>query len=257
VGEVDPFREPADDAGGAATLRANLDQLALLSIGTLPLPELLGRVAEYAVASIPGADGAGVTLMESGQPDVLAASTDFVAEVDAIQYGLGEGPCISAARDRCTIRSGSLDDTARWPTFSPRVVSLGVHSVLSLPMIVDDETVGAINVYAHRPNAFTDLAQQFGEQFAQPAAVASYNALVVHRARRLAEQLQDALTQQAVIEQAVGVLMSTRTIDAEQARHALQVVSDSQHAPLAEVAAQVVADTATSTRSEPAGPDGS
>jgi GAF domain-containing protein len=148
VDELKPASGPAD-ATHAAGVRASLDGLAQLSSSTLALPGLLARVAEYAAAAIPGADGTGVTLMESGQPDVLAASTEFVAEVDAIQYGLDEGLCISVARERCTIRSGALDDTARWPTFAARVVSLGVHSVLSLPMIVDEETVGAINVYAH------------------------------------------------------------------------------------------------------------
>ncbi|MEO8888143.1 MAG: GAF and ANTAR domain-containing protein [Jatrophihabitantaceae bacterium] len=239
-------------ASASAAPRASLDQLALLPAAALTLPDLLTRVAEYAVAAIPGAEGAGVTLMETGQPDVLAASAEFVAEVDAIQYGLGEGPCISAARERCTIRSGSLDETARWPTFSPRVVDLGVHSVLSLPLIVDEQTVGAINVYAHAPDAFSDLAQALGEQFARLAAVAAHNALVVHRTMHVAEQLQRALSERAVIDQAIGVLIAARGIDVDRARLALDAVSQSQGAP---VAARVVADALAGTQGRSARSD--
>ena len=61
---------------------------------------------------VPGADGAGVTLLRFDRPDnmvaALAASAPFVAEIDEIQYmTLHEGPCITAALERRTVRSGS------------------------------------------------------------------------------------------------------------------------------------------------------
>ena len=49
----------ADDAD----LRAGIDDLAGLVAGSLGLPELLAEVAAFAVRAIPGADGAGVTLL--------------------------------------------------------------------------------------------------------------------------------------------------------------------------------------------------
>jgi GAF domain-containing protein len=248
VDEINPS-EPGVDASYAAALRASLDQLATLPTANLPLPELLVRVAEHAVAAIPGADGAGVTLMESGQPDMLAASTDFVAEVDRIQYGLGEGPCISAALERRTVRCGALDGAANWPAFSPRVADLGVHSVLSLPLVLDDETVGAINVYAHQQNAFSDLAQQLGEQFARPAAVATHNALVVRRAHRLAEQLQRALEQRAVVDQAIGVLIGARECTADEGKHTLETMSAQDGVRTFDAAKRVIADAGRSSRS--------
>lgn len=41
-------------------------------------------------------------------------------EVDDIQYGIGEGPCISAAALGQTMRSGSIGGDARWPRFGAR-----------------------------------------------------------------------------------------------------------------------------------------
>ena len=68
--------------------------MSRLVAGTLPLAGLMTRVAEFAVGAIPGADGAGITLVEHGRADTIVASAAFVAEVDEIQYRLGEGPSI-------------------------------------------------------------------------------------------------------------------------------------------------------------------
>ena len=66
------------------------------------------------------------------------ASAPFVVQVDAIQYGINEGPCITAAAEGRTMRSGSLSADRQWPRFGPRVGRLGVHSALSLPLVTSE-----------------------------------------------------------------------------------------------------------------------
>ena len=122
-------------------LRASLDDLAGLVSGAGGLQPLLAQVATFAAHAIPGADGAGVTLLRVERPDnlveALAASHPFVSEIDEIQYvTLGEGPCITAALERRTVRSGSLGGEKMWPRFGPRVGRLGVNSALSLPLLL-------------------------------------------------------------------------------------------------------------------------
>ena len=58
---------------------------------------------------------------------------------------------------------------------------MAVHSALSLPLIVGDEVIGAINSYAHSRDAFGEHAVQLGSQFAGPAAVSVYNAQLLDR----------------------------------------------------------------------------
>ena len=111
--------------------------------------------------AIPGADGAGLTLLEDNRADTIVATADFVRQVDDIQYAMGEGPCISAARKSRTFTSGSLGGEPRWPRFGPRVARLGVHSVLSLPLLTPDGVFGAMNVYAHAKGAFDDHAVEY------------------------------------------------------------------------------------------------
>lgn len=229
----------------AADLSEGVSDLAGLVTDSFGLPELLAHVATFAVSAIPGADGAGVTLLRVNHPEnmvqVLAASHAFVAEIDEIQYAtLGEGPCITAALERRTVRSGSLGGEKMWPRFGPRVGRRGVHSALSLPLVVADQVVGAINVYARVKDAFDDHAEELGELFAIPAAVAVHNAQVLAQARALAAQLQSALSSRPTIDQAIGILRGRSGGTSEEAFDTLRQMSQSDHVKLIDVAQRLV-----------------
>jgi len=229
----------------AADLRAGIDNLAGLVAGSLGLPELLAAVSTFAVRAIPGADGAGVTLLQLDQlenmVEALAASASFVAEIDEIQYvTLKEGPCITAALERRTVRSGSLGGEKMWPRFGPRVGRLGVHSALSLPLLLSDRVIGAINVYAHGKDVFDEHAAELGELFAKPAAVAVHNAQVLAHAMTLTAQLQKALSTRPVIDQAIGLIRGRSGRSAEEAFTQLRTISQTEHRKLAEVAQHIV-----------------
>ena len=229
-------------------LRESLVGLSRLASDRLPLEGLLTQVATYAVQAIPGADGAGLTLLERDRADTIVATAPFVTEVDDIQYGLNQGPCISAAREGQTVLSGSLGGDPRWPHFGGRVARLGVHSVVSLPLITPDGVVGAMNVYAHDKNVFDDRAAELGEIFAAPAAIAVHNAQVLAQARRLANQLQTALELRGVIDRAVGILMSRSGITEHEALERLRSLSQHEHRKLAEVARQIVDEAVARAR---------
>ena len=221
-------------------LRTALSGLSRIVTGTASVGGLLEQVARFAVGAIPGAQGVGVTLLEAGRSDTVVASADFVREVDGVQYSLMEGPCVTAAADGRTVRSGSLADEPLWPRFGPQVARLGVHSALSLPLLVNDLVLGAINVYARERDVFDDHAVELGEQFAVPAAVAVRNAQVLDQAQRLAAQLQAALSTRAVIDQALGILMSRRGGTAGEAFASLRSMSQHNNVKLYAVAQNIV-----------------
>jgi GAF domain-containing protein len=237
-------RRGAEDDDLASSLRG----LSVLSAGRLPLEDMLIRVARYAVQAIPGADGAGLTLIEQHRSDTIVTTAPFVAEVDAVQYGLGEGPCISAARDGVTVRSGSLGGDTRWPRFGGRIARMGVHSALSLPLVTPDEVVGAMNIYARAKHVFDDRAAELGELFAVPAAVAVQNARVLEETRRLAERLQNALDERMVVERAVGIVMSRSGVDETEALARLTKLSQHEHVKLVQVARTLVEEAVRRAR---------
>jgi GAF domain-containing protein len=229
----------------AADLQASLTDLAGLVTGSMGLQELVARVAGFAARAIPGADGAGVTLLQLNREDnrveAVAASDPFVAEIDEIQYVvLGEGPCITAALEGRTVRSGSLGGEKLWPRFGPRVGRLGVHSVLSLPLRLPDRVIGAINVYAHGKDVFDDHAAELAELFAAPAAVAVHNAQVLAQARALTSQLQTALSHRPVIDQAVGILRARSGGTSDEAFDRLRAISQAEHTKVHVVAGRIV-----------------
>ncbi len=129
---------PVASAGGlsaqqassdAADLQSNLGELAGLVTGSLGLEELLGRVATFAARAIPGADGAGVTLLEVGsgehRVEALASSDPFVAQIDEIQYvTLREGPYITAIRIETTAESSSATSHRDLRCWAPGVVGV-------------------------------------------------------------------------------------------------------------------------------------
>lgn len=240
VAESDPLSETSQRQAEEDDLQVGLAGLSRLASARLPLRELLTRVAGYAVRAIPGADGAGLTLIEQGRADTIVATADFVREIDKVQYGLGEGPCITAARDGETVISGSLGADPRWRRFGGRIARMGVHSAVSLPLITSDKVVGAMNVYAHARNVFDQRAAELGEMFAAPAAVAVQNAQMLEDTRRLAARLQQALDTRMVIERAVGIVMSRSGVDPDEARSRLIALSQQEHTKLVEIAQNIV-----------------
>ncbi|RMB59978.1 GAF and ANTAR domain-containing protein [Tessaracoccus antarcticus] len=236
-----------------ADLHASLADLAGLVMGAQGLHDVLASVATYAVHAIPGADGSGVTLLRVDSSrhrvEALAASHPFVAEIDEIQYvTLNEGPCISAALEGRTFRSGSLGGEKQWPRFGPRVGRLGVHSALSLPLLVPGKVVGAISVYARDKDAFDDRATHLGEQFAAPAAVSLHNAQVLARAQALTLQLETALSSRPIIDQAIGLLRGRSGISTDEAFARLREISQSENTRMAVVAERLVDEAARGAR---------
>ncbi|HYP46037.1 MAG TPA: GAF and ANTAR domain-containing protein [Propionibacteriaceae bacterium] len=230
-------------------LRSSLFQLSGLASVRLPLAELLTRVAELAVQAIPDADGAGLTLLEDGRRNTIVSTAAFVSEIDAVQYGIGQGPCITAAAEGRTVTSGSLGADSRWRRFGGGIARMGVHSVVSLPLLTPDGVVGAMNVYAKRKNAFDDRAAALGEIFAVPAAIAVQNAQVLEQTRRLAAQLQASLGSRMVIERAVGIVMSRSGISADEALQRLRTLSQHEHAKLVVIAQNLIDEAVRRARS--------
>jgi GAF domain-containing protein len=235
-----PDGEPVVTEQQEADLRDSLAALSRLAAGNLDLEGMLTRVAEFAVHAIPGADGAGLTLMERDRPDTIVSTAPFVSEIDAIQYGLGQGPCISAVAEAEPLLSGSLGGDARWPQFGGRIARLGVHSVVSLPLITPDGVVGAMNVYARAKNAFDERAADLGMVFATPAAIAVQNAHALAQTRRLADQLRAALETRGIIDRAIGIMMSRTGGTEIEAMTRLRERSQAEHRKLAVVARSII-----------------
>jgi GAF domain-containing protein len=178
-----------------------IEQLGRVLLERESLEGFLHRVANTALHVIDRCDAASVSMAEDGQVGTWV-STDPIAErVDEHQYQSDEGPCLDAIRTGDTNFVDSLASDDRWPVFSPLAVAEGMVSLYSFPLKVDDETVGALNLYSRsRSFAYPDV--QTAEALAAQAAVTVANAAAYHEACRRVGQLEDELDSRGVVRRA-------------------------------------------------------
>lgn len=201
----------------------------------------LQTVADLSISAIPGCDAAGVTVRVNGKDSTAAATDAFAREIDSIQYDTGEGPCLEAIESGEFRAIAAITDEPRWPKFSKRAAEQGLKSSLSFPVQLEG-TVGALNLYAKRERAFEEEATELGEIFARQASIAVHNAKVYSAARRLTEQLNEALESRDLIGQAKGILMEREGVTDAQAFEMLKSLSQHSNVKLREVAQKLVED---------------
>jgi GAF domain-containing protein len=131
---------------------------------------------------------------------------------------------------------------------------MGVHSALSLPLMIGDQVIGAINAYARDRDAFAEHAVELGSLFAGSAAAAVYNAQLLASAQERTKQLQDALGSRSVIDQAIGIIRSRSGASPEQAFDRLTQLSQTQNIKLNVVAERLVEEAVRRARARIAEP---
>ena len=205
------------------------------SLRAEPAPEkVLQSIVDAAAENVPGADYAGITLVSKrDQVSTPANSDELVTEIDRLQATTQQGPCLSSAREHKTVRSDDLSGETRWPEFSSAAAEAGVLSMLCLQLFVEDDALGALNLYSREPHAFTDESEDIGLLLAAHAAVAM---IAVQREGNL----RAALSSRDVIGQAKGILMERHKIGGDLAFQLLIRASQDNNRKLAAIAEMVV-----------------
>lgn len=243
---VDELIVPEQVVPGAIDLSGAIAELASIVLAHESLELVLGRLTEITKRAVPGAYEVSVT-MRDRNPVTAATTAEFACAVDEAQYDAGYGPCLDALRFGLTVVVDDQASETRWPEYSPRAAEVGVGSSVSVPLEVVDEHVAALNIYGARPHAFGPAAIKAAEDLAVYAAIMLNNADLYYGATSRAEQMTEAMSSRAVIEQAKGVLMAGRRCDADEAFAILVKLSQQTHRKLRDVAQaiidQITADT--------------
>src|SRR4051812_13385811 len=169
----------------------------------------LGLIGSLAVDTVPGAVGAGVTLVDArGRRRTSGATDQRVEQADRLQYELDQGPCLAAAAARQVIRLDDIEGDRRWPRWSAAVAPLGLRAALSAPLVAGDEGLGAIKVYADAPGTFGPRAEHLLTMFATQAAILVANVQSFERAHRVSDDLRTTVRGRDVVSMAKGMLMA-------------------------------------------------
>ncbi|WIX99224.1 GAF and ANTAR domain-containing protein [Amycolatopsis mongoliensis] len=202
---------------------------------------LLRHVCLQVRQAVPGVDEASITLVHGDKPHTASATAAVVGELDGDQYRLGDGPCLESVRSGKIVRTSVTDAIERWPSFASGAREAGFGSFLAAPLVADDEYSGAVNCYGHQDDGFAEIDAQLLELYtaAVEAVFRMYHRYL--RARETAEHLRTALTSRAVIDQAKGMLMAIRQVDADDAFALLVEQSQRENVKLHDVAERFVA----------------
>jgi GAF domain-containing protein len=217
-----------------------LAELANLMMATPSISTLLDDLARLAATVVTPPAACGITLAQDHLPLTVASSDPLAAHVDEVQYGEDQGPCLQAMRTGETVLVGDLATERRWGAYPTHALSYGIHSSLSLPLTVNGDSRGALNLYATTVRAFGAPEQQRAGLF---AGQASASLTVITRQTQqvqLTEQLRDALATRAVIDQALGILMGQNRCDHDTAFAILRTSSQHQNRKLHDIATDIV-----------------
>jgi transcriptional regulator with GAF, ATPase, and Fis domain len=205
------------------------------------LESTVGRIAELLVLAIDSADECGISLVKGKNVQTVAVTSEVGETIDALQIETGEGPCMSSIEKQATFYIPDMAHDETWPAFSARAsAETGISSLLGYVLEVGGGALGAMNVMSYQAHAFDEDAIAAGAVFAAQAGVALSNALTHEQSAQKVEQLEEGIQTRQVIGQAVGIVMATRHLNAEEAFEILKTISQHTNVKLKQVATGLV-----------------
>ncbi|HET6743157.1 MAG TPA: GAF and ANTAR domain-containing protein [Kribbella sp.] len=222
-------------AAGTDTSRAadSFSRLALEMHDADGLEETVDAVVDFAIQAL-HCEYAGVALRATGgRPEIPAVTDPVVAEIYTFQLAGADGPLVQCMEQRAEVDIPDVATEARWPEWARRVLDLGVHSVLDVPLWTSTGAVGVLGLYSKRPVAFGPDERAIASILARHVAVA------VATARR-EEHLMVAVDARKLVGQAMGILMERYNLDGDQSFQVLRRYSQDTNTKLHEVARALI-----------------
>jgi len=231
----------------SAHVAATVTEAAVPLNASTTLDETLDSIVRAAVQTVPGFDHAGISItLRDGTIETRAGTDQLVWDLDAIQYGLREGPGYDAIRGPTVTVVDHAAHDQRWPHYMPEAAKRGLRSQLGVGLYADEQSLGGLNLYSTSSDTVADEAVLIAELFASHAAMA------LGRAREVS-QLNEALQTRKLIGQAIGILMERYQLDDERAFQFLIRASQQGNIKLRAVAEDLVATAIAQSRVGDAG----
>jgi GAF domain-containing protein len=205
------------------------------------------QIADLAARAVPSATTCGITLSQDGHVITVASADALARLLDEQQYELDHGPCLEALSTGQLVQTDDLTEESRWPGYPALAVAHGIRTIHSSPLVVNGQSIGALNMYAAAPHAFDSDARAAIHQLTALAAATITAAMRHYDEATLTDHLRAALSSRSVIDQAMGIVIGMQHCTASEAFDVLRTVSQNRNIPLRQVAAELVAQTSEST----------
>jgi GAF domain/ANTAR domain len=200
------------------------------------------RLVRLCAGNLP-VSGAGLAFMSpQGHGGTVATTDEAAAELEDLQFTLGEGPCLDASRTGRPVLVPDLVRTgpARWPAFADEAQAAGVRAVFALPLRVGAIRVGVLDLYRDASGGLAppDLTEALA--FADAATT-----LLLHlqTGGDLADRPLDTvagLDDRAEVHQATGVVSVHNGVGLDEALMLLRARAYADQRPIGDVAKDVL-----------------
>jgi GAF domain-containing protein len=237
--------EMSEASEGQVELTTGLSQLASLLLSVESVGEALQHLARMAVVVVPDGPSCSITVKRHGRFTTIVHAGPAHPSLTDLQYESSEGPSLDAIRTGSPVVVQDLTAEQRWGEFPQRAAAGGVYGVCVFPLEASGEVIGALGLYAHKPDVFPEPVLQIAGQFVEPAAVLL--AGVLHRVTQaeLISRLRAALSARGIIDQAIGIIMAYHRCPPEQAFRLLRKISNDRNVKVRILAAELVKAAAT------------
>lgn len=197
-------------------------------------------VTELTVRTVRSAVAVSVTVQTSDEPRTATASDPVARDLDEVQYATEDGPCLEALQRRVIVNTALTTARERWPEFVDAATTSGMGSILSIPLVARERSLGGLNIYSPEPSPFTEEEQTTASLLAEQGAAVLANAVAFSDAATVNTQLLDALETRDRIGQAKGILMERESCSADAAFDILRRASQRTNRKLREVAEDLI-----------------
>ena len=194
---------------------------------------VLDSIIDAANQLVPGTH-VGICIADSaGTLTTLVGTDPLVFALDDMQCAVDEGPSLTAMREGHTVIIDDAESEHRWPSFMPSAINMGLRSHLGLPIYVQDQTLGGLNLYS---TLHTHLD---ADRLAHARVFAAQAAIALSQSRRV-YHLAAALQTSRTIGKAIGLTMERFDLDDEEAFERLARLSQKSNLKLRDLAAHLV-----------------
>lgn len=229
-----------DQSVDVGELSAILVETVRALVSGRDVQEMLQVLAER-TRDLLGADEVGILLADGkGALQVVTATGSDIRLLELYELQHGDGPCTDASQTGQAIVVDDVTQGDDWPAWMPAARQLGFRSALALPLRLDGDAFGAVNVLARTTGRFGAAQLAAGSALADVATVVLISEQRMDGLRRLTDQLQNALDSRIVIEQAKGILAERSRTSPEEAFAVLRRHARSSGVRLHQVAQDVV-----------------
>lgn len=188
-------------------------------------------------------DGAAISVRGGSRAQELAAaSSDWAASLEELQYTVGEGPGVEAFATGGPVLVSDLQaEKQRWPGLTDTPLPAGAAAVFAFPLQTGGIRVGTLDLYRHGVGDLTAYELGNAVVLAELATTALLSDTAGDEADRAPWARESTSGFYEDVHVATGMLATELRISLEDALMRLRAHAFSRHLPLTDVARAVVA----------------